>query len=292
MKVLVTGSNGQLGSEIIHIQKSGTSDLGKIDNIYSTAQIVEANKDMLDITVLNDVRKVLNTLKPDVVINTAAYTNVDKCETEMDLAFKVNALGAKNLAMICEDIGAKLIHISSDYVFAGDNQKPYREYDMASPINVYGKTKYLGEQYVRGFCSKYFILRTSWLYGFSGRNFVKTIIKVASEKKHLDVVDDQIGTPTNAQDLAYHIFKIALTTDYGIYHCTGNSQCSWFEFAKRIIEYGKIDCTISPIKSEKLNQIAKRPSYSVLDNLMLRCTIKDKMRNWEDALQVFINEVI
>lgn len=291
MNILVTGADGQLGREIIHILKSGSAQIGKINKIYQSSKLLGANREILDITSLDNVRRVFDEFDPDIVINTAAFTHVDNCETNQDLASKVNALGAKNLAMVCEELGAKLIHLSTDYVFDGSSKTPYREYDLASPINVYGKTKYLGEVYVRDFCTKYFIIRTSWLYGYSGKNFVKTILRVATEKEHIDVVDDQLGSPTNAEDLAYHILKVALTNDYGIYHCTGNGSCSWFEFARKIIEFSKSNCTVNPIKTEKLKRPAKRPSYSLLDNLMLRCTVKDEMRRWEDALEVFINNI-
>ncbi|WP_432665329.1 dTDP-4-dehydrorhamnose reductase [Wukongibacter baidiensis] len=291
MNILVTGANGQLGSGILHVLNTGYSEIGEINKTYQSSKILGANKEVLDIASLDKVRKVFNECTPDVVINAAAFTHVDNCETNRDLAFKVNALGAKNIAMTCEEFRSKLIHLSTDYVFNGSSKTPYSEYDLPSPINVYGKTKYLGEVYVREFCTNYFILRTSWLYGYTGKNFVKTILKAATEKDHINVVDDQIGSPTNVQDLVYHILKIALTEDYGIYHCTGNGHCSWFEFACKIIEFSKSNCTVNPIKTEKLKRAAVRPSFSLLDNLMLRCTVKDEMRQWEDALEMFINNI-
>ena len=226
---------------------------------------------------------------PNIAINCAAYTNVDSCEDNYELAFKVNSLGARNLAIACEKIKAKLIHISTDYVFEGNGQVPYKEYDLNNPVSVYGKSKLLGERYVKEFCSRYFIVRTSWLYGYSGNNFVKTIIKAAKEKRQLQVVDDQIGNPTNAEDLAYHILKLLLTEEYGIYHCTGSGECSWYDFACKIVEFSNIDCKVDRMKSDKLNRKAKRPYFSSLDNMMLRCTIGDEMRNWQEALKVFIN---
>jgi dTDP-4-dehydrorhamnose reductase len=156
---------------------------------------------------------------------------------------------------------------------------------------VYGNTKYLGEEYVKQFCSRYFIVRTAWLYGYYGKNFVKTIIKAAKENGKLDVVNDQRGNPTNAEDLAYHLLKLALTEEYGIYHCTGNGECSWYDFACRIVEYSNINCSVNPITSEKINRAAKRPSYSSLDNMMLRCTVGDEMRHWEEALKMFIKNI-
>lgn len=193
--------------------------------------------------------------------------------------------------MAAEQVGAKIIHISTDYVFEGNGTSPYREYDLPSPVSIYGKTKLAGENYVREFCSRHFIIRTAWLYGYNGKNFVKTIIKAGKEKGHLDVVDDQRGNPTNAEDLAHHILKVALTEEYGTYHCTGKGECSWYDFAKKIVEYAGINCTVSPIKSSELTRTAKRPAYSSLDNMMLRCTVGDEMREWQEALKMFIENM-
>ena len=291
IKVLVTGAKGQLGSQIIEILKKGYSEIGKIDDSYINADIIGIDIKDLDITNLNDSVKFFNKIKPDIIINPAAYTNVDVCEANCDDAFRVNAIGARNMAIAAENIGAKLIHISTDYVFKGDGKIPYKEYDVPDSVSVYGKSKLLGEKYVEKFCSKYFIVRTAWLYGYNGKNFVKTIMKAGLEKGHLDVVDDQRGNPTNAEDLAHHILKIAMTDEYGIYHCTGNGECSWYDFACKIIEYSGINCTVSPIKSDKLNRAAKRPSYSSLDNMMLRCTVGDEMRDWDTALKMFIENI-
>jgi dTDP-4-dehydrorhamnose reductase len=294
MKLLITGSNGQLGSELKKILGSGISELGEIPVIYKGAlndciDVVE-----LDITNLSAVREYVGNSKPDVIINCAAYTNVDGCETNQDDAFKVNAIGARNLAMAAEAAGAKMVHISTDYVFAGDGSKPYCESDICNPKSVYGATKYLGEQYVRDFCSRYFIVRTAWLYGYVGKNFVKTIMKAGRERRVLKVVNDQIGNPTNAADLAYHILKIAATDEYGIYHCTGNRECSWYEFTCKIIEYSGIDAIVTSCTTEEYPSKTKRPAYSALDNMMLRCTVGDEMRNWQDAIKYFLehyNEV-
>lgn len=290
MKILVTGAKGQLGSQIISIIKSGKSELGFIDSAYEDAEIIGIDIEELDITNVRETKKYVNEIKPDIIINPAAYTNVDACEANQDAAFKVNAIGARNLAIAAEGIGAKLVHISTDYVFNGVGVNPFREYDLPEPVSVYGKTKYAGEEFVKQFCTKYFIVRTAWLYGYNGKNFVKTIIKAAKENGHLDVVDDQRGNPTNAEDLAHHILKLALSEEYGIYHCTGKGECSWYDFAVKIVEFSKIDCTVSPIDSSKSNRAAKRPAYSSLDNMMLRCTVGDEMRDWEDALKAFIDK--
>lgn len=288
MRIFVTGEKGQLGSALIQLLCEKQCVLGKIDEIYDTSEIVCTNKSTLDITNLADIKNHFMKFKPHVVINTAAYTSVDHCESNMDLCFSVNSLGPRNLAIACEEIQAKLIHISTDYVFDGNTKRPYREFDIPNPINIYGKTKVLGEEYVKQFCSRYFILRTSWLYGVEGKNFVKTILKASKEKNKLKVVVDQIGTPTNVIDLAYHLLQLAVTDEYGIYHCTGNGACSWYEFAKAITEYAQINCVIQPISSQEYGIIAPRPPYSALDNMMLRCTIGDKMRHWQETLKNFI----
>lgn len=282
-KVLLIGRSGQLGYEI-----------GKLIEENNNFYLSFINSKDLDITDKKNVLKNITELNPQIIINCAAYTNVDKAEEDYEKAFQVNALGPRNLAIAAEAVGAKLIHISTDYVFDGNGvivngeKAPYREYDIPNPINVYGRTKLLGEAYVREFCSKYFIIRTSWLYGENGNNFVKTIIKTAREKGKLQVVNDQIGNPTNAEDLAEHIYKIAFTDEYGIYHCTGNGICSWYDFACKIVQYAGINCDIEPVSSEKYVTKAKRPSYSCLDNMMLRNTSGDTMRNWEEALCDFI----
>lgn len=291
MKILVTGAKGQLGTQFINILKQGTSELGETPEAVRDCEIIAYDVEELDITDLKSVREVLHKEKPEAVINCAAYTNVDGCETNEDLAFKINSIGPRNLAIVSEEIGAKIIHISTDYVFKGDGSTPYREYDKTSPVSVYGKTKSLGEEYIKEFSSKYFIVRTSWLYGYYGKNFVKTIIKAAKERGQLKVVNDQRGNPTNAEDLVYHTIKLLLTEEYGIYHCTGEGECTWYDFAKAIVELAKIDCTVEPVTSEQFNSAAKRPTFSSLDNMMLRCTVGNSMRPWKDALEEFIRNV-
>jgi dTDP-4-dehydrorhamnose reductase len=288
MKIVITGCKGQLGSQIIDILNKGYSELGSTPKEYRDAEIIGLDKGELDITNLQKVKECLVEIRPDIVINPAAYTNVDGCESNQDLAYKINAIGPRNLAIVCEEIGAKLLHISTDYVFEGNGTTPYREYDVTNPVSVYGKTKLAGENFVREFSSKYFIVRTAWLYGYNGNNFVKTILKAAKEKEYLDVVNDQSGNPTNVEDLAHHIIKLALIEEYGVYHCTGIGECSWFDFASAIVEYSGIECTVNAITSDKINRAAKRPKFSSLDNMMLRCINKDEMRNWKVALKIFL----
>ena len=288
MKIVVTGAEGQLGSQIINILQKGCSEIGKINKAYNDAEVYGIDINDLDITDIAQVKKYVNNIKPDFIINPAAYTNVDACEANCDDAFKVNSIGARNMAIAAEEVDAKLLHISTDYVFRGEGNEAYKEYDIPHPASVYGKTKLLGEEYIKQFCSRYFIVRTAWLYGYNGKNFVKTIIKAAKEKGYLKVVDDQRGNPTNAEDLAHHILKIALTEEYGIYHCTGTGECSWYDFADKIVKFAGIPCTVERITSAQLDRKAKRPSFSSLDNMMLRNTVGDEMRPWEEALKMFI----
>lgn len=289
MKVLITGAKGQLGKQITNILKNGQSEIGKIPAEYENVEIIGVDVDVLDITDINAVRSYLTNIKPEIIINCAAYTNVDACESNEDLAFKINALGPRNLAIIANEVNAKLVHVSTDYVFSGEGTVPFKEYDETVPVSVYGKTKLAGEKFVREIADKYYIIRTAWLYGYEGSNFVYTIIKAGKEKGYLTVVDDQRGNPTNAEDLAHHMLKVAVTEEYGTYHCTGTGECSWYDFASKIIEFSNIECKVDPVTSNDYVRAAKRPSYSSLDNMMLRVTVGDEMRNWEDALKVFIN---
>ena len=291
MKILITGSKGQLGNELKDIINKGYSEIGKVSECINNSQVFDFDVDKLDITDLNSVKNVLNTIKPDVVINCAAATNVDGCESDEDFAFKVNSLGPRNLAIVCEEIGARLVQVSTDYVFSGVGEKPLTEYDLTAPYSVYGKTKLLGENYVREFCSKYYIVRTAWLYGYVGHNFVYTMRRLGKEKDSINVVNDQIGNPTHANDLAYHILKLIETDEYGIYHCTGKGECSWYDFAKMIIELSGEECIVNPCTSEEYKTPAKRPEYSSLDNMMLRNTVGDEMRNWQDAIKSFIENL-
>ena len=290
MKILITGSNGQLGSELTKILREGRSEIGPIPEVMINAQLDSIDLDDLDITDINASSSYITAASPDIIINCAAYTDVDACEANREDAFRVNAIGARNMAICAEKIGAKLVHLSTDYVFAGDAERPYSEFDLPAPKSVYGLTKLAGEDYVRQFSTRWFIVRTAWLYGLSGRNFVKTILKRASETGKLKVVDDQIGNPTNAADLAHHILKIAAAGEYGLCHCTGKGECSWYEFAKKIVEYSGIEAMVEPCTSEEYPRPAKRPSYSSLDHMMLRSTVGDEMRCWQEALRNFIKK--
>ena len=291
MNILITGAKGQLGQEIMRCFERGYTELGTPDVLKENNAVTPIDIDELDISDINALSAFFDGKKFDAVINCAAYTNVNNCETERELAFKANAIGPRNLAIVCEKASAKLIHVSTDYVFAGDGCVPYVEWDICNPKSVYGKTKYLGEEYVKQFSTKYFIVRTAWLYGYYGNNFVKTMRRIATEKGACKVVADQRGNPTNAADLAHHILKLLTTEEYGIYHGTGTGECSWYEFTKKIVEFSGIDATVSPCTTEEFPTPAKRPAYSSLENMMFKTTVGDEFRTWEDALLCFIKNL-
>lgn len=229
----------------------------------------------------------------DAVINCAAYTNVDGCEKEHQLAFAANATGPGNLARACEAHGAKLVQVSTDYVFAGNDPTPQPELAPLNPQSAYGHSKMAGEHMVAAGCKRSFIVRTAWLYGKHGKNFVRTMLRISADHDFITVVDDQVGSPTYANDLAYEILKILPTENYGIYHATGNGQCSWHEFASAIIKRAGRDCDVRPISTEEYvkahPESAPRPAFSVLDHKKLRDTVGDDMRPWEDALESFMD---
>lgn len=276
MRILITGSKGQLGRELFR----------QLENTDHT--VVGVDIEDVDISKLDAAVELAKEVQPDVLLNCAAFTNVDLCEDERDAAFAANALGPRNVAVACEEVGAKLIHISTDYVFSGKGEIPFTETDIPAPKTVYGATKLLGEQYVRQFCSRWFILRTAWLYGRDGNNFVKTILRLAKEKGEMRVVDDQRGNPTCAEDLARHMLKLAPTKEYGLYHCTANGICSWYDFAREIVRLSGIEAAVYPCTTEEYPRPAPRPAYSALDNSMLRATIGDEMRPWLVALEDYM----
>ena len=293
MKILITGCKGQLGTEIQKQLRLGYSEIGPIPEMLQNAEIVAVDLPEVDISKLEPTLAYIAEVAPDVVINCAAFTNVDGCETNHDVAFQANAVGPRNLAMACEKIGAKLVHVSTDYVFSGRENGgiPLDEADTPNPISAYGSTKVQGERYVQQFCSRFFIVRTAWLYSYYGKNFVKTIYNAGKKFGKLEVVNDQLGNPTNAVDLAHVLLQLAATQEYGIYHCTGEGICSWYDFAAAIIAGGKVDATVAPCTSPEYKakhpESADRPAWSALDNRMLRCTIGNPVRPWQEALEVF-----
>lgn len=284
-KILITGCNGQLGRAI--------------NSVYMDEQVEFINTDVtegegivaLDITNVDAVLKLVRESKPDVIINCAAHTNVDKCEEQWDLAYKINAIGPRNLAIAAKEIGAKLIHVSTDYVFAGDGDHPYTEFDAVAPKSAYGKTKLEGERFVQQFAEKYFIIRTAWLYG-DGHNFAKTMLRLAETHDKVSVVCDQIGSPTSAMELARMIHYLEPTENYGLFHGTCEGQCSWADFAREVFRLAGKSMEVEYITTEEYQRrnpaSAKRPAYSVLDNYMLRLTSDYRMADWQEAIAEYM----
>jgi len=291
MKIFIAGCNGQLGRELTEILNSGTADIGKIDESYNGAEVTCTDIDTLDITNEFSLNNFFDKLRPKIVFNCSAYTNVDKAEEDEKTAYAVNALGCLNLAKACNKYGAKLVSVSTDYVFDGEKTTPYVETDTPNPKTVYGKTKLMGELFISQNLSEHFIVRTAWLYGKQGKNFVRTMLRLGKENESVSVVNDQFGCPTYANDLAYHLLKIALTEHYGIYHCVNNGVCSWYDFAKEIMYKAGLHCTVMPITSSEYGAKVKRPHYSALQNDRLRITVGDQMRDWNDALDSFLKTI-
>ncbi|MCL6479583.1 MAG: dTDP-4-dehydrorhamnose reductase [Peptococcaceae bacterium] len=278
MKVLITGARGQLGREL-------AETFGRLEN----CEVLSFGRPELDITKPDRVRALILGNAPDVVVHAAANTNVDGCELEPDNAYRVNALGSRNVAVAAAEVGARLVYISTDYVFDGAAGRPYTEFDAVNPISVYGKSKLAGERYVAGLTNKYFIVRTSWLYGKHGPNFVKTMLRLAGEKNELTVVDDQVGSPTYAKDLAGFIAELVGTGLYGTYHAANGGSCSWYGFARKIFELAGLDhVKVRPISTSELNRPAPRPAYSVLDHYCIRLEGLPDLRPWEEALAEYL----
>lgn len=271
MKVLITGAKGQLGIDLINV-------------LGAEHEIFPYDVDEMDITDSALTREIILKHRPEVVIHSAAYTNVDACESNTDLAYKINAIGARNVAVACQEIDAKMVYVSTDYVFAGDGKEPYVEFDQVAPVSIYGKSKLAGEDLVKSVLNKYFICRTSWLYGKYGNNFVKTMLRLASEKDQLSVVNDQVGSPTYTVDLAKQINLLIKTNLFGTYHVSNNGNCSWYEFACKIFELAGVTIPVQPITSDQLDRAAKRPAYSIMRNYCLELQDIDIMRQWDEAL--------
>lgn len=284
-KILVTGCNGQLGRAIRKEYENEQVEFINTDVVEGEGVL------SLDITDIEAVLKLARERKPDVIINCAAHTNVDKCEEQWDLAYKINAIGPRNLSIAARELDAKMIHVSTDYVFEGNGTKPYTEFDAPNPVSAYGKTKLEGEKFVKEFAPKYFILRTAWLYG-DGKNFVKTMLKLAENHDEVSVVCDQLGTPTSAVELAKMIHYLEQTENYGLFHATCEGDTNWADFAEEIFKLAGKSTKVNHVTSVQYKEMnpasANRPSYGILDNYMLRLTSDYKMADWHDALKVYM----
>ena len=284
MKILVTGVKGQLGYDVCR-------ELG--ERGYS--EILGIDKDDLDITDEYAVSKFITDYNPNVIVHCAAWTAVDKAEEMQDACYKVNVLGTRYISETAKKIGAKLVYISTDYVFSGDGEKFFETNDKISPLSVYGKTKYEGELEAKT-CEKYFIIRTSWVFGINGNNFIKTMLKLAETKTELSVVCDQIGSPTYTYDLSKLICDMIVTEKYGTYHATNEDICSWCDFTNKIYEYAGIKTVrVNPVTTEQyqnlLPQQAKRPLNSRLSKTSLDEAGFKRLPNWQDALKRFLREL-
>lgn len=277
LKVVVTGANGQLGRELVMLDSKGRFAITGLD------------RSALDITNLDQCREVLSQLRPDVVIHCAAYTAVDQAEAEPDEAFRINAAGTRNIAIASREVGAKLCALSTDYVFDGTGSIPYKEYDRTNPLTVYGQSKLAGEQLVQSLHERYFIVRTSWVYGAYGNNFVRTMLKLASERNQLKVVADQVGSPTYTYDLALFLLELTATDQYGIYHASNSGICSWYEFAQAIMEESGSKTKIEPCTTAEFPRPARRPHYSVMDHSAIRSNGLEPLRPWREALRHYLS---
>lgn len=278
LRLLVTGGNGQLGRELALLHDGKSLD------------IIGLGRDSLDITNLESCREMTLHYRPDAIIHCAAYTAVDQAEMDTDEAFRVNAAGTRNIVLAAREAGAKLCYISTDYVFDGRGISPYTEYDITTPLTVYGKSKLAGEQLVQSLHDKYFIVRTSWVFGKYGNNFVKTMLKLARERSQLKVVHDQIGSPTYTYDLANFLIELVNTDLYGIYHATNTGTCSWYEFAKAIFDETGMSVRLEPCTTAEFPRPAPRPAYSVLDHVSIRNNGLNILRPWREALRHYLTD--
>ena len=274
-RVLILGAQGMLGHDLLEV----------FSNNY---EVTGLDIEDLDITRQGATRKTIKEFSPDVVINAAGYTDVDGCEKKINKAFSVNGQGAKNVAKSCRDIGAKLIYISTDYIFDGAKGSPYREDDLPNPLSIYGESKLMGERYVEELLDDYLIVRTQWLYGKYGRNFVETILTLAEERDTIEVVHDQLGSPTYTADLSRAIAALVSKDLRGTFHVCNKGSCSWYDFASEIVRLSNAsELEIEPISTAALNRPANRPLYSIFNCQKLEQAAGFEMRTWQMALQEY-----
>lgn len=283
-KILITGCNGQLG-RAVNLFYTGRTDL----------EFINTDVDNLDIADIDAVMELMRKTKPYAIINCAAYTAVDACETNRDLAFKVNTLGARNLAIAAQETKAKLVHISTDYVFDGTKQGAYYETDPTGPASVYGRTKEAAEKLVKELCNRFFILRTAWLYG-DGKNFARTMLRIAESSDKVRVVCDQIGTPTSTLELVKGIDSLLFSDNYGLFHATCEGHCSWADFAEKVFALAGKEVAVEAVTTAQYltdyPQQAARPANSVLENYMFKMTNGFSFAGWEEAIEEYMKTMI
>lgn len=275
--IVVTGAAGQLGGDVCRILKEKNIPHKGID------------KDDVDITSKEEIEAFFANTDFDVLIHCAAYTAVDKAESEKEICYSINATGTENLAQVCKAKNAAIIYISTDYVFSGEGETPFDVNDKKSPLSVYGKSKSDGEDAVRRICDKHFIVRTSWVFGNQDRNFIATMLRLSETRNELNVVCDQVGSPTYSHDLALLLTEMAQTDKYGIYHATNTGFCSWYELAEKIFSYKKISVKVNPVTSEEYVTAAKRPKNSRLSKKSLAEAGFILPPHWEDAVERYLD---
>lgn len=279
MIILVTGSNGQLGHDVIKLLEN------------SEHRVYGYDRKQMDITDEKAVFREVTKIKPDVIVHCAAYTNVDGAEKDQDGAYAVNTLGTKYLAMAAKEVDAKMVYVSTDYVFDGEAKEPYEVDSPTNPIGVYGKTKLGGEKAVKEILDKYYIVRTAWVFGKNGKNFVKTMLRLGKERGEIGVVADQYGSPTYTIDLAKFIIELIQTDKYGLYHATNSGTCSWYEFAVEIFKQAGLNVKVNPLTTEQYPTPAKRPKYSVLSKKKIAKEGFKPLQHWKDALNAYLKEI-
>lgn len=280
MKYLVTGVKGQLGYDVCQELEKRKQDFLGID------------KEEMDITNKEDVEKVILAYHPDVIVHCAAYTAVDAAEDNKELCFKINVDGTKYIAEVCKKINAKMIYISTDYVFEGSGEHAYEVDDPKQPINVYGDSKYQGELIVQEYVEKHFIIRISWVFGVNGNNFIKTMLKLAESRAELSVVNDQIGSPTSTYDLTKLLLAMSESEEYGVYHASNEGVCSWYDFACEIFKIANKEVKVVPVSSDQYPSKAKRPSNSRMSKEKLTANGFEKLPNWKDSIAKYIKNCL
>ncbi len=279
MKILITGSGGMLAR-----------DTGRV--LGESHTVIAPHEKELDITIIDNIRRFLKEYRPDMIVNCAAYTKVDLAEEEREKALYINGIAVQNLALLCLEFGISLCHIGTDYVFNGENGSPYNPYDATSPVNYYGESKLCGEKYIQWILNKFYIIRTSWLYGQSGENFVKTILRISRENESIRVVDDQRGSPTSTLNLSKGIKRIIESGRYGIYHYTDETEggITWRDFASKIVLLSGGKCKVIPVTTSEFPTPAKRPAYSVLDLTATKLSTGCTPEHWVKELEYFIGK--